>query len=204
MLKAISYLLVLIPIFVIVISIFKKTDSFINLGEVFAKHFALFKDCKIQFFIFYVLPLFIATGLMLLYKLSMSFCENINIIASIVLSMLFAICSIIGTKDYSLHSKAEENLIQADNETNSNVEETNKLAKVKKVARETFDAIVVTTFIALVLIFACLSAIAVDVFKMSEITLDIVSSVVYYLLGVTILNLLLIIKRMEKLFIAML
>lgn len=121
--------------------------------------------------------------------------------------MLFAICSIIGTKDYSILLKSNTSLEKAAEETDkerSIKDKIYRLSRIKKVARETFDAIVVTTFISLVLIFACLSAIAVDVFNMSAIILNIASMVVYYLLGVTILNLLLIIKRMEKLFIAML
>lgn len=203
-----GYLLILLPMFVILVSVFRKSDSFISLGAVFKNHFIMFKSCRGQGAIFYILPLFIAVGLMLLYKLSQDFCESINIITSILLSMLFAICSIIGTKDYSLLAKAAK--LEEGTDVGKTIaatgpyEDSERYFKVRKVARETFDAIVVTTFIALVLIFACLAALAIDVFSKPTLFISIASVIIYYLLGVTILNLLLIIKRMEKLFVAML
>lgn len=207
MLRTAGYLLILLPTLIILISIFRKKDSFISLGTVFRNHFSMFKSCKGQGIVFYVFPIIISFGVMFLYKLSLNFCENINIVTSIILSMLFAICSIIGTKDYSSFSTNRSIGIKTENDMeailNAKAEKLRQ-DRIKNVAKETFDAIVVTTFVALVLIFICLAALAVDIFSKSIIVLSIMSVIVYYLLGVTILNLLLIIKRMEKLFIAML
>lgn len=201
MVDVLRYSLLIIPLLVILFGLFRKSNSFFNLGDVFKNHFALFKENRTQFATFYLLPLFFAIGLAFFYKVNIDFCENINIITSIILSMLFAICSIVGTKDYStiLSDKDSETIFSSDND-----ETIKKYNKVKTVAQETFNAIVFTTLISLLLILICLAAIAVNVFTKCEFLLTTTSVIIYYFLGITLLNLLMIIKRMQKLFDAML
>ena len=148
MLHTVGYLLILLPALIILVSIFRKNDSFISLGAVFKNHFSMFKNCKGQAIVFYIFPMIIAIGTMLLYKLSLNFCESINIVTSIILSMLFAICSIIGTKDYTNLStngyfgrKTENDMEVIINKK----EDEERQSRVISVAKETFDAIVVTT-----------------------------------------------------------
>lgn len=211
--RILAYTLVLVPIMLILINVFSKSDSFINIGDVFIHHFSLFKKCKMQFVLFYISPMAIAFGAMLLYKINTSLCESINVVTSIIISMLFAICSIIGTKDYRTSAKASDKMSEeaaeeeeedTTDEQSDEVDAEKRYIKIKKVAKETFVAIIVTTFTSLLLVFFCIIALAIDIFIMSPITLSIASFIIYYLLGVTILSLLLIIKRMERLFSAML
>jgi hypothetical protein len=201
MIKYLGLILIVISITVFLVSIFRKQGGFINLGESIKKHLLLFSSCKTQYLLFYFMPFLLSFGLALIFQVTVEFCENINVVISIILSMLFAICGIIGTKDYAtimLRQKKDT----VDNVSTMSIEAT--YAKVKTVAEETLNAIIFTTMLALILISVSLGSLLSNVFTFSSVVVFIDSVLIYYLLSVVLVTMMLIIKRMQRLFSIML
>ena len=183
MTKIIGFFLVFISLTVIICSLLRKNDSFFNVREVIKKHLGIFTDCKGQYVIFYVMPLFFAIGLSLIYEADINFYENISVIISILLSMLLAILSILATKDYILSGDDKRN------------------ERIIKVVKETINAIlfvgllcilVLTTGLVMIVILSITCLPIFDIIK------HIIVSIIYYLFVVILLNVLLIIKRISK------
>lgn len=183
MTKIIGFFLALMSLTVIICSLLRKNDSFFNVRDVIKKHLSIFLDCKSQYVIFYIMPLFFAVGLSLIYEADMNFYENISVIISILLSMLLAILSILATKDYIL----------------SGDEKRNK--RIIEVVKETINAIF---FVALLCILVLSIGLVMNIIlSMTSVPFInvikyIIVSILYYLFVVILLNVLLIVKRISK------
>lgn len=168
-------------------SLLRKNESYFNLRSVIQRHFGLFKNCKFQYFVFYGFPLLLSVGLAILYEANNQFFSELNVILSILVSILFAILSILCGYDYS--SVADER--QKKNATD--------------VLRDTVNAIVFTATLSVFLLLYGLvfSVVNMDSFNNwildATMTKQIVSGMAYYIFTVILLNLLLIIKHMSKL-----
>lgn len=168
-------------------SLLRKNESYFNLRSVIQRHFGLFKNCKFQYFVFYGFPLLLSVGLAILYEANNQFFSELNVILSILVSILFAILSILCGYDYS--SVADER--QKKNATD--------------VLRDTVNAIVFTATLSVFLLLYGLvfSVVNMDSFNNwildATMTKRIVSGMAYYIFTVILLNLLLIIKHMSKL-----
>ena len=164
-----------------VILLFKKHESFFNLRTVISDHLSLFRNCKIQYVIFYVNPAFFAIGLSLIYEAGEAFYTNLSVIISILVSMLFAILSILTGKDYS------------------SVPDNNQRNNIQDVTQETITAIVFETLLC---IFLLLYGLTMIVIHGSPFNVDIAnrvfSGIAYYTFAVILLNLLLIVKRISR------
>ena len=123
----------------------------------------------------------------MLYETNNSFFSELNVILSILISILFAILSILCGYDYS--SVADER----------------QKKNAKTVLRDTVNAIVFTAALSVFLLLYGLvfSVVSMDSFNEwffdATITKRIVSGISYYIFTVILLNLLLIIKHMSKL-----
>lgn len=123
----------------------------------------------------------------MLYETNNSFFSELNVILSILISILFAILSILCGYDYS--SVADER----------------QKKNAKTVLRDTVNAIVFTAALSVFLLLYGLvfSVVSMDSFNEwffdATIAKRIVSGISYYIFTVILLNLLLIIKHMSKL-----
>lgn len=175
--------LALLAVFIIVnaLLLFRKNESFFNLRDMVKDHLSLFRECKSQYWVFYINPLFFAIGLSMMYEAGETFYTNLSVIISIILSMLLAILSILTGKDYST--------ISDDNQRNN----------IKHVTEETITAIIFDSLLCIFLLLYGLVMIVIDniVFN-SDIVNRILSGVAYYSFAVILLNLLLIVKRMSR------
>lgn len=168
-------------------SLFRKNESYFNLRSVVQRHFGLFKNCKFQYFVFYGFPLLLSVGLSMLYETNNTFFSELNVILSILVSILFAILSILCGYDYS--SVADER----------------QKKTATAVLRDTVNAIVFTVALCVFLLLYGLvfSVVNMDSFNewvlVATVTKRIVSGMAYYIFIVILLNLLLIIKHMSKL-----
>lgn len=180
-------LLVAVSVILICGSLLRKNESYFNLRSVIQRHFGLFKNCKSQYIVFYGFPLLLSVGLAMLYETNNSFFSELNVILSILISILFAILSILCGYDYS--SVADER----------------QKKNAKTVLRDTVNAIVFTAALSVFLLLYGLvfSVVSMDSFNEwffdATITKRIVSGISYYIFTVILLNLLLIIKHMSKL-----
>lgn len=168
-------------------SLLRKNESYFNLRIVIQRHFKLFKNCKFQYFVFYGFPLLLSVGLAMLYETNNAFFSELNVVLSILVSILFAILSILCGYDYS--SVADER----------------QKKNAKAVLRDTVNAIVFTATLSVFLLLYDLvfSVVSADSFNqwIVDVTMikQIVSGMAYYIFTVILLNLLLIIKHMSKL-----
>ena len=127
-----------------------------------------------------------------LYQADKEFYSNLSVIISILLSMLFAILSILTSRNYDFNCKRDDGT--------ENAEKKKVVKKMQAVLSETTTAIVFDVILSIFLVLYALvmpmvGEIGIDMLWVN-ITLSIVS---YYLITVILLNLLLIIKRMTKL-----
>lgn len=180
-------ILVVVSVVLICGSLLRKNESYFNLRNVIRKHFGLFKNCKFQYWVFYGFPILLSVGLAMLYETNSVFFSELNVILSILVSILFAILSILGGNDYS--SVADER----------------QKKNAKAVLRDTVNAIVFTAVLSVFLLLYGLvfSVVSIDSFNgwIFDVTMAkrIVSGMAYYIFTVILLNLLLIIKHMSKL-----
>jgi hypothetical protein len=172
-------ILIIVSSILLLMGLFRKKNNFIDLRNVFAGHFKMFKNSRIQFIVFYVCTLGSAIGISLVYVADSTLYENIIVVMSIFVSMLMAMLSLMKSRDYSqLKGKQKENIME--------------------VIKETDNQVVYCTFISIVVIICSLIMIAFSRFD-NLIFMTITSAIIYYLIEVVLLNILLVMKRLGKL-----
>ncbi|MCR5196511.1 MAG: hypothetical protein K6D38_09335 [Pseudobutyrivibrio sp.] len=169
---------IFIPSILILKNMTSKNGSFLDLRKVIKNHFLLFKDCKYQYAVFYIYPVFIAAGIAYKFTPESSFMEQLNVVVSILLSALLAIMGILVSKSF-------------------NALQENQFERAKRILTETNNAIIFDVFIGIVLIIINLVLYTVDLTNM--LWGQFLAGISYYLLIVMLLNILLIIKRLSNL-----
>ena len=179
--KIIGISLIGISTLLMLISLLRKRESFFNLRGIVVAHLSLFRNCKIQYFIFYGIPLLFASGLAMIYGAGETYFSSLIIIVSILVSMLLAILSILTTKEYvSAKSKQQH-------------------AKVQQVVSETITAIIFNTVLCIfLLLYGLIMVIIGDINFDINIVKRILAGISYYCFTVILLNLLLIVKRISR------
>ena len=185
-LKLVGLSLILISAILIFISLIRKNEPFFNLRDVIIKHMKIFENCPFQYVIFYGFPLLFAIGLAMIYEAGSTFYSNLSVILGILISMLFAILSILVGFDFSsVKDKEQQN-------------------KAKNVIQETVNSIVFDSVLCLFLMLYGLVLIVLDGVNFVNFPIDIsiiksiLSGISYYIFTVILLTLLLIIKHMSK------
>lgn len=165
--------------------IFGKT-SFINLRSVIIKHLKLFADCKLQYLVFYVFPLAFSIGLSMVYIAKEPFYSDLSVIIGILLSMQFAILTILTGYDFS------------------SVKDKQQKGTADKVVSETINTIIFNSILSVFLMLYGLVIIVLSRSNLPLVSFDlsilkmISSCIAYYVFIVILLDLLLIVKRMSK------
>lgn len=184
--KFIGIILSIISLMLITILLFKKKEPYFNFREILKEHFALFVKCKSQYFVFYVLPLFLSVGLSLLFTVNSDFFSHLGVVLSIILSMMLALLAILCDYDFS---KFKDDTQRHNAETS---------------VKQTINAILFCCIIGIALLLEGFVVIAMSGKVLNWFTFDltickiIVSAASYYLLIIVLLNLLLIIKNISK------
>lgn len=176
----IGLVLVILSVVSLVWCFLKKNESFFNLREVFIQHFRLFKDNKLQYFVFYGLPFVFSSGLSLLYTANDDFYEQISVIVSVILSILLAVLSIITSKNYYISQDEKQN------------------ERVQIVVKETINTISFATFICVFIMICSLVMIVVDNVPVPHWLQMVLSCGAFYCFTVLILTTLMIVKRINR------
>lgn len=164
----------------------RKNETFFNLRTTVRNHLRLFKDCKFQYVVFYLLPLIFSVGLAMVYAADGAFYTQLIVVIGILVSMQFAMLSILCGYDFSPAGDPA------------------RRARVKKVVRETVDAIVFDCVLCLALLLYGLMMIALDGSGFASglgdtvPVMHILAGAAYYIFVLILLNLLLIVKHMSK------
>lgn len=152
----------------------KKNNNFFDIRNIFLEQFKMFANAKGQIIVFYVVPAILAYAVMKNKHIDKGIIDNIIIVLSIIISMLFAMLSIING-----YQKTDSKYVEVLDETNNSI---------------MFQAVlcVITLIISFVQFF-------IDNYN-GEIITKIISFVLYYLIFVIILNTFIILKRMKALY----
>ena len=182
----IGLVLVVVSAFLLFISLIRKREAFFNIRETVCEHLKVFKHCPSKYLIFYVFPLGFSVGLSMIYEAGERFYSELSVVLGIILSMLFAILSILTAQDYS------------------DISDPNQKNLANKVLKQTTNAIVFDSILSLSLMLYGLVIIVLSGVKTIEIPFDltivksIVAGVAYYIFTIILLNLLFIVKQMSK------
>lgn len=185
MVKTIGFALIVVAIIPIIISIFSERRSFFNIKSIIKDHLKMFENRKSQYLIFYGSPFILSVGLALIYDAQDDFYNNLSVIISIILSMLFAVLAILTSLDYS-------------NSLNSN-DNTANSSNIIKVVNETTNSIIFETIICVfLLIYGMIVVIVRGVMPLNLVINKILTGVSCFFFTVLILDLLVVIKRMSR------
>ena len=187
MLKNIGYALIIIAIIPVFFSFFNERKSFFNIKSIIKDHFKMFKNCKSQYWVFYGSPFLLSVGLAFIYDAQDNFYDNLSVIISIILSMLFAVLAILTNYNYSVESNDE-------NQKRSTIPD-----KVHKVVDETTNSIIFETVLCVfLLIYGMIVVIIRDVMPVNVIVNKTLTGISCFLFTVLLLDLLIVVKRMTK------
>lgn len=170
----------------IFICMMRKKEDFFNIRKTICDHLKIFKHCPSKYCIFYGLPLLFSVGLALICEAGSGFYTELSVILGIILSMLFAILSILTSQDYST------------------VNDETRKSKAKRVLKTTTNAIVFDSILSLFLMLYGLVIIVLSGINTIEIPFNtnilktVASCMAYYIFTIILLNLLFIVKQMSK------
>ncbi len=170
-------ILFLVSILILILNFFSRNNNFFDVRGVFKQHFAIFLGAPFQIVVFFITPLLISIGIVLIKTIDKDIINNINIVLSIFISMFFAMLSILT----GIEKKAGNN------------SEYNDLLK------ETFNTIIFENILCLVILVISFVQLFINDYTVS-LYLKIASFIIYYLIIVVVLNIFVVIKRVKVLF----
>ena len=160
--------------FILIVSLIRKNNNFIDIRPIFIQQLKIFKDCKEQLINFYVVPLFLTIGSLLIKRIDEDIVNNIIIVLSILISMFFASLSILT----SFQNKNDNYLITL---------------------KETYNTVMFEVILCIIVLILSFIKVFTGNYKES-VSLTIISGLVYYLMFTIILQIFIIMKRMKALF----
>ena len=185
----INTVLICISIILIVIALLQKNSNFLDVRTIFLAHFKVFSSSPLQCIVIFVSPLLLAIAAMNKQVLSKDIVDTLNIVLSILISMFFAMLSILSALNHKSVSANQKNDATA----------TDKTEKYNQLLKETFNAVMFECILCILVLAASFTLLFLNDFSDSW-QLTVVSAVVYYLSLVIVFNIFVIIKRIKVLF----
>ena len=173
----------------IVFALIQKNSNFMYVRAIIKKHFSVFKGSPLQFIVLFVVPLFLAIASVQIKPVNENIINNLNVVLAILISMFFAMLSILSAFPVELDKKKDEK---------SKIVSTDKV--YDRVLGETFNSIMFEC-IQSILVLICSCSILFFGYYEKGAFLNIISTILYYLFFVLVLNIFVIIKRMMALFV---
>ncbi|MBQ3307035.1 MAG: hypothetical protein IJG68_02455 [Bacilli bacterium] len=176
MMNNILLVLVVLGLLFMLFSFSVKLGNFVDIRDIIKKHLSFFKSNKLQFISIYIVTIVFSLYIGTIHTINKELLDNMIIILSILISMFFAVLSIL----CSIDSK-------------------NKNDIYKQLLNETYTSTVFEIIICIVLLLISFAALFMG--KGFNTIIDIIASdIIYYLTFVLILNIFVIIKRIEAIF----
>lgn len=169
----IANILIIISLLCMVFYSIKKSNNFINIYNIIKDHFKIFSALH-HIVVLYILPILTATGISMQYEFSDSMIEAIMVVVSVVISALLAF---------------QGGILNIDKDASTN--------KKIKILNQTNASINFTVLINIVLVFIMLIYIAIY----KTIFRRIFTGIIAYILMITFLTILIIVKRIRILMI---
>lgn len=174
--NTISTILLIIGSVILCLCFLLKHSNFLDIRQIFVQHFCIFQGNILQLIGIFFTPILFAVGLAEIKCIDKDILSNLNIILSILTAMFFSVLSILCSFD---KERKNENY--------------------KQLLKETFNTSIFEIILCLLLLFISFIVLFIGEFKES-VALKIISGIIYYLTMVTILNILVVIKRIKVLF----
>ena len=175
----------------IVLALIQKNSNFMDVRTIIKKHLSVFKGSPLQFIVLFVVPLFLAIASVQIKPVNENIINNINIVLAILISMLFSMLSILSAFPVKLDKKKDEM---------ARVVSTDTDKVYDRVLGETFNSLMFEC-IQSILVLICSCSILFFGYYEKGAFLYIISTILYYLFFVLVLNIFVIIKRMMALFV---
>ena len=153
-----------------------KLGNFVDIRSIIKEHLSFFKNNILQFISIYMVPIILSIYIGTIHTINKDLLNTLIIILSILISMFFAILNIL----CSIDSK-------------------NKNGIYKQLLNETYTSTIFEIIICIFLLFISFAALFMGK-GFNELVDTIVSDIIYYLTFVLILNIFVIIKRIEVIF----
>lgn len=171
--KIIAYILISVSVTIMMIYGIHKNNNFINISKIMKDHFKIFGGAKKHIIVLYVVPIITAIGISIIYTFSDSMVEAIMVVISVVISALLSFQGGI-----------------------LNIESNKNEGRKKVILEETNASINFTVLINIILVFFMLIYVAID----NSIFRTIFTAIISYILLITFLTIMIIIKRIRILF----
>lgn len=181
-------ILFFLGIILILVALLQKNSNFLDVRKIVRQHLSIFSKSPLQVVAIFGAPLLIAIAAAATHPLTVEIVNNLNVVLSILISMFFAMLSILA----SLSLKSTDQ---------SKVEDVTLIRDAKnynKVLTQTNNAILFESVLAILLLIVSFSQLFIGSFD-STLKLKIISAFVYYLTLVLILNIFVVIKRTKEL-----
>lgn len=174
--STLSIILFAISSAILLFSLMCKNSNFLDIRQIFLQHFRIFKGNPLQLISLFFVPVLMAVGIVEVKCIDKNILSNLNIILSILTAMFFSVLSILCAFDKEKGKTVYQQLL-----------------------KETFNTTVFEIILCLILLFLSFVILFIDNYDES-IVLKCVSGIIYYLTIITILNILVVIKRIKVLF----
>lgn len=181
-------ILFFLGIILILVALLQKNSNFLDVRKIIRQHLSIFSKSPLQVVAIFGAPLLIAIAAAATHPLTVDIVNNLNVVLSILISMFFAMLSILA----SLNLKSTDQ---------SKVEDVTLIRDAKnynKVLKQTNNAILFESVLAILLLIFSFSQLFIGSFDPTW-KLKIISAFVYYLTLVLVLNIFVIIKRIKSL-----
>ncbi|WMJ83132.1 hypothetical protein ACS3UN_00035 [Oscillospiraceae bacterium LTW-04] len=152
----------------------RKNNNFFDVRKIFSDQLEIFKDAKGQIFVFYGVPILLAFGVANYRLIDKDIVGNIVIVLSIIISMLFAMLSVL---------------------TGFNKDDKH----YKQVLKETFNTVIFESVLCIAALMASFSVLFIGNIETAWVKYCI-SFTIYYLIFAILLNIFIVIKRIKSLF----
>lgn len=184
-----SDILLYISLGLICCALLQKNSNFLDIRKVFADHFAIFDNSPLQRIVIFIVPFLLSISAISTQLLTKDIVNNLNIVLSILISMFFAILSILSSFTYK----------STDPKTVTDVSLRKKAEKYNKLLKQTFNAVIFESVLSIVVLILSFAQLFSNDFSETW-KLKVISLIVYYLALVIVFNILVVIKRMKSLF----
>ena len=184
-----SDILLYISLGLICCALLQKNSNFLDIRKVFADHVAIFDNSPLQKFVIFIVPFLLSISAISTQLLTKDIVNNLNIVLSILISMFFAILSILSSFTYK----------STDPKTVTDVSLRKKAEKYNKLLKQTFNAVIFESVLSIVVLILSFAQLFSNDFSETW-KLKVISLIVYYLALVIVFNILVVIKRMKSLF----
>ncbi len=169
----IAFFLIVLSLVILFIYGIKRDNNFINIFRIVTDHFKIFDGAKKHIIILYCVPMITATGISIMYTFLEPMVEAIMVVISVVISALLSF---------------QGGILNI---------ESNKNERIKKVIlEETNASINFTVLINIILVFLMLIYIAIN----NSIFRTIFTAIISYILLISFLTIMIIVKRIRILF----